>query len=114
MTFLFWIKMIVSVGTVGFGLMSIVSPSAAERFTGLTAAGPRGISEIRAVLGGLFVGLGVAALIFRNTPAFGTVGIGYLAIGIVRAASIYFDRAPTPTNWLSLGFEIVFGVLLVV
>lgn len=114
MTFLFWIKVIVAVATIGFGVMSIVSPPAAERFTGLTAAGPRGVSEIRAVLGGLFVGLGLAALIYRTAAAFGTVGIGYLLIAVVRAASIYFDHAATPTNWASLAFEIVFGVLLLI
>ncbi len=114
MTFLFWIKVIVAVATIGFGVMSIVSPPAAERFTGLTAADPRGVSEIRAVLGGLFVGLGLAALIYRTAAAFGTVGIGYLLIAVVRAASIYFDHAATPTNWASLAFEIVFGVLLLI
>jgi len=113
-TVLFWIKIIVAVATVGFGLMSILSPSAAERFTGLKATGPRGVSEIRSVLGGLFVGLGVAAIIFRTSSAFGTVGIGYLAIALVRGASIYFDGAPTSSNWLSLGFEVVFGILLLV
>jgi hypothetical protein len=114
MASLFWIKIMVSVATIGFGLMSIVSPPAAERFTGLTANGPRGISEIRAVLGGLFVGLGLAALIFRTPSAFGTVGIGYLIIAVVRGASIYFDHAATPTNWLSLGFELAFGILLLI
>jgi hypothetical protein len=114
MTFLFWIKVIVAVATMAFGAMSIVSPPAAERFTGLTAAGPRGVSEIRAVLGGLFVGLGLATLIYRTPSAFGTLGIGYLIIAVVRGASIYFDRAPTPTNWASLAFEIVFGVLLLI
>jgi hypothetical protein len=114
MTFLFWVKVIVAVATMAFGAMSIVSPAAAERFTGLTAAGPRGVSEIRAVLGGLFVGLGLAALIYRTSSAFGTVGIGYLVIGVVRGASITFDRAGTPTNWLSLGFELAFGILLLI
>jgi hypothetical protein len=114
MTFLFWVKVIVAVATMAFGAMSIVSPSAAERFTGLTADGPRGVSEIRAVLGGLFLGLGLAALIYRSSAAFGTVGIGYLLIGVVRAASIYFDRAPTPTNWVSLAAEVVFGILLLI
>ncbi len=111
---LFWIRVIVAVATIGFGAISIASPSAAERFTGLTAAGPRGTSEIRAVLGGLFVGLGVAALIYRTASAFGTVGIGYLIIAIVRAVSIYWDKAATPTNWVSLGFEAAFGILLLV
>ena len=40
-----------AIATLGFGALSVVRPSAAESFTGLTAAGPRGISEIRAVLG---------------------------------------------------------------
>jgi len=114
MTFLFWIKIVVAVATIAFGAMSIVSPPAAERFTGLNAAGPRGLSEIRAVLGGLFVGLGIAALIFRTPSAFGTVGIGYLAIAVVRAGSIYFDKAPTSSNWVSLAAEVVFGILLLV
>jgi len=111
---MFWIKVIIAVASVGFGLMSIVSPAAAERFTGLTAAGPRGISEIRSVLGGLFVGLGIAVLIFRTASSFGTLGIGYLAIALVRTASIFADGASTPTNWLSLSFEVVFGILLLV
>ncbi len=111
---LFWIKVIVAVVTIGFGVLSIVSPPAAERFTGLQATGPRGVSEIRAVLGGLFVGLGLAALVFRSAAAFRTVGIGYLTIALVRAASIYFDRAATPTNWLSLGFELGFAILLLI
>jgi len=114
MTLLFWIKVIVAVATVGFGLMSIVSPPAAERFTGLTASGPRGISEIRAVLGGLFVGLAIAVLIYRTSSAFGTLGIGYLGIAFVRAASIFADSASTPTNWASLAAEVIFGILLLV
>ena len=114
MTVLLWIKIIVSVATIGFGLMSIVSPAAAGRFTGLTAAGPRGVSEIRAVLGGLFVGLGLAALIYRTPAAFGTLGIGYLSIAIVRGASIYFDEAATTSNLVSLGSEIGFGILLLI
>ena len=114
MTALFWIKVIIAVATIGFGLLSVLRPRSAGAFTGLTAPGPRGISEIRSVIGGLFVGLGIAALIFRTHSAFGTVGIGYLTVGAVRAASIYHDRAPTRSNWISLGFEIVSGILLLV
>jgi len=114
MTFLFWIKVLIAVATLGFGAMSIVSPAAAERFTGLSAAGPRGVSEIRAVLGGLFVGLAIAVLIYRTSSAFGTLGIGYLGIAFVRAASIFADQAATTSNWVSLGSELLFGVLLLV
>lgn len=112
MTLMFWIKIIIAIATAGFGALSIVRPAAAEKFTGLKAEGPRGISEIRSVLGGLFVGLAIAAFIYRTPSAFGTLGIGYLGIGFVRAASIYADKASTTSNWLSLAFEVVFGILL--
>ena len=114
MEIMFWIQVIVAVATMAFGVLSIVFPPAAERFTGLTAAGPRGVSEIRAVLGGLFVGLGLAALIYRTPAAFGALGIGYLSIAVVRGASIYFDEAATTSNLVSLGFEVGFGILLLI
>ncbi len=110
----YWLKVLIAIATMAFGAMSIVSPPAAERFTGLTAPGPRGISEIRAVLGGLFVGLAIATLIYRTGSAFGTLGIGYLTIALVRGVSIVVDGAGTSTNWLSFGFEVVFGILLLV
>ena len=114
MTFIDIVKITIAIATIGFGMLSVVSPKSAEKFTGLTAPGPRGISEIRAVLGGMFVGLGTATLIYQSPSAYGTLGIGYLGIGVVRAGSIYFDKASTPSNLVSLAFEMVFGVLLLI
>lgn len=108
------LKIIVAVGTMAAGLISLVSPETAGRFTGLRLDGGRGVSEIRAVLGGLFIGLGLAVIIFQSPGAFRTLGVGYLAIGTVRAASIFFDKAPTRSNWLSLAVEAVFGIILVI
>ena len=68
-------------------------------FTGLKEIGPRGISEIRAILGVL---------------AFTVLGIGYLAIAVVRAFSILFDKSYDRSNWISLAIEIVFGIILVI
>jgi len=114
MTIMFWIKILIAIATLGFGALSIVRPAAAEKFTGLRAEGPRGISEIRSVLGGLFVGLAIAAFVYHSPHAFGTLGIGYVGIAFVRAASIYGDKAATTSNWISLGSELVFGILLLV
>jgi hypothetical protein len=108
------LRIVAAVGTIVAGALSIFLPHSAESFTGLSATGPRGVSEIRAVLGALFVGLGLAVLIFRVPAAYRTLGIGYLAIAVVRAASIGLDRASVGSNWISLAFEIVFGVLLVI
>jgi len=108
------LKIIVAAGTIAAGAVSVISPERAGRFTGLTLESARGISEVRAVLGGLFIGLGVAVLVFRTVAAYRTLGIGYLAIAAVRAASIHFDQAPTGSNWMSLAFELVFGVILLI
>ncbi len=106
------VKIVAAVGTIAAGATSILSPQSAESFTGLSVVGPRGTSEIRAVLGALFVGLGAAALFFRSPDAYRTVGVGYGAIAVTRLASIVFDRASTSSNWISLASEVAFAFVL--
>jgi hypothetical protein len=112
MTFLGILKMVAVIGTILTGLYALVRPKAVTPFTGLQPTGPRGISEIRSVLGGLFIGLGLAALLMRG-PGMTTLGVGYLAIAVVRAVSILVDGAPERSNWISLAIEVVFGLVLV-
>jgi hypothetical protein len=114
MSFLEILKIIAAVGTIATGLISLIRPKAVFGFTGLEVSGPRGISEIRSVLGGLFIGLGAAPLILGATGAYQTLGISYLAIGIVRLFSILIDKASEASSWISLGVEIVFGIVLVI
>jgi len=113
MSFLLALKFIAALATAATGLLALVKPSAAYGFTGLNAAGPRGISEIRAVFGGLFIGLGIAP-IFLGATAYTMLGIGYLAIAVVRTLSIVLDKSYAQSNWISLGIEIVLGVILVI
>jgi hypothetical protein len=72
----------------------------------------RGVSEIRAVFGGLFIGLGLAPF-FLGGAAYTMLGIGYLAIAMARTFSIVFDKSFAQSNWISLGIEIVLGMILV-
>ena len=59
MTVLKILKIIAAVGTIATGVVSIVNPTGISGFTGLEVAGnPRGITEVRAVLGGFFLALG--------------------------------------------------------
>ncbi len=83
-----------------------------QGFTGLTAPGPRGISEIRSVLGGGFIGLGLAPLILGGV-AYDMLGVAYLAIAAARIASIILDKSYERSNWISLAVEIVAGVVLI-
>lgn len=106
------LKIIAAIGTIGTGLYALVRPRAAEGFTGLTIAGPRGVTEVRAVLGGLFVALGAAGFIF-GSAAYQTLGLGYLAIAGVRLVSIFLDKSAVQSNWISLAVEVVFGIILI-
>jgi hypothetical protein len=110
---LIWIlKIIAALATAATGILALVKPGAVYGFTGMTANGARGVSETRAIFGGLFIGLGVAPL-FLGAAAYSMLGIGYLAIAVARAFSILFDKSTARSNLISLGIEIVFGVILV-
>ncbi len=113
MSFLLILKIIAALATAVTGLLALVRPGAAYGFTGLNAAGPRGVSEIRAVFGGLFIGLGLAPF-FLGSAAYTMLGIGYLAIAAARTFSIVFDKSYAQSNWISLGIEIVLGAILVI
>ena len=95
------------------GLYSLFAPKKIKGFTGLEASSPRAITEIRAVMGGAFVGLGVAAIIFPVREVFLTLAIMYAAIGLIRAVSMVFDKAMEKSNLISLVSEVVLVILLV-
>lgn len=107
------IKLAVAILTVLVGAYALFWPKAALDFTGLAAPTGRGISEVRAVLGGLFIGLGAAVLYMNRPEAYVILGVTYLAIAAARMVSIVVDQAAVSSNWISLVTEIIFGVLLI-
>ena len=113
MSILMIIKGIIALATAATGILGLVKPTAIYGFTGLKADGERGISEIRAIFGGLFIGLGLAPF-FLGGVAYQTVGMAYLTIAVARLVSIFLDRSTAQSNLISLGIEIVFGVVLVI
>lgn len=114
MNILFFLKVVCAVGTIATGFISLLAPHSIKGFTGLEATGPRGITEIRAVMGGLFIGLGLAPFILSSPAVFQALGIMYLTIAIVRLASMFLDKSVVRSNIISLVVEIVFGVILVI
>jgi hypothetical protein len=113
MTVLEILKIVLAIVTIATGLISLIRPRAVQGFTGLAAPGPRGITEIRAILGGGFVGLGLAPLILGVPAAYQTLGIVYLVIAVARIAGIVLDKSFERSNWISLAVEIVAGIILV-
>jgi hypothetical protein len=107
------LKMMIGLLTAATGALALFAPRATINFTGLEPNGGRGLSEIRAVLGGLFIALGLAPIIIYDNDAFATLGAGYLGIAVVRLVSIFVDKSAVQSNWISLAVEIVFGIVLV-
>lgn len=108
------LQIIAVIATILTGLVSLVNPRGIEGFTGLTAPGTRGITEIRAILGGLFIGLGIAVFLLGTRETYQMLGITYLAMGIVRLVSIFLDKSSVQSNWISFAVEIIFGIILLI
>jgi hypothetical protein len=108
------LQIIAVIATILTGLVSLVNPRGVEGFTGLTAPGARGVTEIRSILGGLFIGLGIAVFLLGTRETYQMLGIMYLAIGVARLVSIFWDKSSVQSNWISFVVEIIFGIILVI
>lgn len=107
------LKIIVAIGTIATGLLSLVKPEAVYAFTGLRAEGGRGITEIRAILGAFFIGLGVMALYFRAPQPYAMLGVTYLLTGVVRLIFMFVDQSVVQSNIISVIVELIFGIILI-
>jgi hypothetical protein len=107
------LQIIAAIGTIATGLVSLVAPKAITGFTGLVPHGGRGITEIRAILGGFFVALGAVPLILGSRDAYLMLGITYLVVALVRVVSMFLDKSVVQSNVISVLVEVLFGVILV-
>jgi hypothetical protein len=107
------LKYVAAVATIITGLASLFWPTRVLGFTGLDVVGGRGITEVRTILGALFVGLGAAALYFNMPETYKMLGITYLVMAVVRAISIVLDRSMVSSNVISVIAEAVFGIILI-
>jgi hypothetical protein len=108
------LKIAAAIATIAAGLFSLIKPHAVLGFTGLELPGPRGVTEIRAVLGGFFIALGAAPLVFQSRDMFLMLGVAYLGVVFVRAISIFVDKSFVQSNYISLAAEIAMGIILVI
>ncbi len=111
--FLQILKIVGGVATVATGVVSLFWPLRVPGFTGLEPTGGRGITEIRTILGALFVALGAVVLFYRTPEAYMILGVTYLGMALVRGISIVVDRSAVSSNIISFIVELVFGILLV-
>ncbi len=110
--FVIILRWIVILGTLATGLIALFKPTSILGFVGFEGIGGRGITEVRSIIGGLFIGLAAAPLILNDPVAYKMLGIAYLAIGITRLPAMFLDRSVVSSNWISVGVEFVFGLFL--
>jgi hypothetical protein len=107
-----FLQLLIAILTILLGAFVIIRPTAIYNFTGLSANGIRGITEIRAIFGGLFVALGAAPIILNAPAAYKMLGIVYIGIAITRIGSMVNEPCFEKSNLISLLSESIFGVLL--
>ena len=108
-----YLQYFAAVATILTGMVSLLWPLKVRGFTGLEANGGRGITEIRAVLGAFFIGLGACALYFNSIETYAMLGITYLLVAIVRTLSMFIDQSVVASNIISVLFEVLFGIILI-
>ena len=107
------LQIVAAIATILTGAVSLFWPLKIQGFTGLDANGGRGITEIRTILGALFIGLGAAALYFNMPQTYQMLGITYLAMALVRGISMVKDDSVVSSNIISAVAELAFGIILV-
>lgn len=110
------LKIGAALATMLVGVVSMVNPTGISGFTGLDVAGnARGTTEVRAILGAFFIGLGLAPLIWRPQAEamFLMLGFTYLVVAGVRTVAMFIDGSVEQSNIISIGSEVVLGVILV-
>jgi hypothetical protein len=94
------------------GIGGFFKPLMVAKLVGLTPLEPHGISEIRATLGGFFIGLGGFAVYSQNTVIYGAIGIGWVGAAIARVFSVIIDRKINKENIGGIILEGGIGLLL--
>ena len=106
------IHIIIMLLTIATGILAIIRPKTVADFTGLQMNHPRGLVEMYAGVGALFIALGAAPLILRHPIANQMLGIAYLGIAAARFPAMLVHKSFERSNWVSLVVEIIFGIVL--
>jgi hypothetical protein len=107
------LQVIAALGTAATGLAAMLRPQSIGGFTGLKAEGARGVTEIRAALGGFYLALGLLPLLLKERAAYLMLGYTYLLVAGGRAVAMLVDESVDRSNLISLAVEIVFGIVLI-
>jgi hypothetical protein len=99
--------------TTAMGCLGLFAPTAASRFTGLTATSKTSFAEFRATFGGMFVVMGLVPLLTGEPLAYLVSGLAWFGAALGRLVSMVADAGyREPKNLGGVVFEACFGALL--
>ncbi len=95
------------------GLMMMLAPGFSLRLLGFDTPefGTAPYSEMRSSLGGLYVGLGLAAILVAQPFVYFALGAAFAIAAFARILSILSDRGATLRNYLLLVVQIALALL---
>jgi hypothetical protein len=95
------------------GLMGLLFPRVAARFTGLEAKNRTAFAEFRATFGGLFLLMGVLPIVVGSASAVNVVGCLWMGTALGRLVSVCVDQGYREgKNIAGVAFEAGIGMLL--
>lgn len=93
------------------GLVGVFKPASMIDPLGISTSSPLGISEVRAIFGGLQLGGGLAALVLQDQSVFVALAMGWLAATLVRFYSMAVDgltfRGAVPALFVDGGLALL-------
>ena len=109
------VNMAMGLLTVVLGLMGWLWPRWTMQVLDMQA-GPTNMAytEVSAVSGCLFVGLGVGAMMLNDPLAWVVLGIAYAGAAVGRVTSIFRDNAASRQSWTFFGCEAGLGAWLII
>jgi cytochrome c biogenesis protein CcdA len=103
-----WLAWTSALVTVVLGLVAMLAPRLRLREIGQH---PEALAESRGQLGGFYVGIGVAAILFAQPFVYMALGFGWTVAFLGRLLSVLFDGAVTRRNCLSLVISFALAAL---
>jgi len=100
--------------TLGLGVMGLLWPMKVANMVSIQPDGLRGLSEIRATYGGVFLAIGLFAVMWQDPDVFRALGFGWFGAAAARVFSIVRDESGSGSNYGAVAMEAVVGLLLVV
>ncbi len=107
---------LIGVAMVGFGIFGFFSPLATLQMAGITAPGIQGLSEARAIYGGMFLPMGGIVLyglfsVYR-TPLLLSVGLTFVGVIAARLVSAVIDGYDPVLNQAIISEVVLTAIIL--